>query len=67
MIVMYSPARFYVTDMSKMIVSKFIMNYDFKLADKSVPIAFALGVIRIPHPRMAFLLRKRMTVDETGH
>ena len=64
---MVSPARFYVTDMSKMAVAKFIMDYDFKLANENVPIAFVLGVIRVPHPRMAFLLKKRTTVDGTKH
>ena len=53
--------------MSKMAVAKFIMDYDFKLAKENVPIAFALGVIRVPHPRMAFLLKKRTTVDGTKH
>ena len=54
-----SPARFYVTDMSKMIVAQFIMNYDVKIADETVPSSFAWGALRVPHPRLAFLLKKR--------
>jgi cytochrome P450 len=53
------PARFYVADMSKMIIAKFIMEYDIKLADEKIPDSFAWGVIRVPHPRLAFLLKKR--------
>ena len=53
-----SPARFYVTDMTKMIVAQFIMNYDFKLANESVPDSFAWGVLRVPHPFLSFLLKK---------
>ena len=55
----HSPARFYVTDMTKMIMTKFIMEYDIELANENVPMAFAWGVLRIPHPRLAFVLRKR--------
>ncbi|KAL9095069.1 MAG: hypothetical protein Q9165_002671 [Trypethelium subeluteriae] len=58
------PARFYVADMSKMIIAHFIMNYDFKLARDNVPISFAWGPLRIPHPRMAFHVRKR---EDTKH
>jgi hypothetical protein len=53
------PARFYVADMSKMIIAKFITEYDIKLADEKIPDSFAWGVIRVPHPRLAFLLKKR--------
>ncbi|KAL9041306.1 MAG: hypothetical protein Q9180_001364 [Flavoplaca navasiana] len=53
------PARFYVTDMTKMIVSQFIMNFDFKLADENVPGSFAWGPLRVPHPYLAFLLKER--------
>ncbi|KAL8771386.1 MAG: hypothetical protein Q9203_004991 [Teloschistes exilis] len=53
------PARFYVTDMTKMIVSRFIMDFDFKLADENVPGSFAWGPLRVPHPCLAFLLKER--------
>ena len=45
--------------MSKMIIAYLIMNYDLKLADESVPDSFAWGVLRVPHPYLAFLLKKR--------
>ncbi|KAL8830386.1 MAG: hypothetical protein Q9191_001463 [Dirinaria sp. TL-2023a] len=61
------PARFYVTDMTKMIVAHFLMKYEFKLADESVPDSFAWQVIRIPHPRLGFYLKKREMIDETEH
>ncbi|KAM0129464.1 hypothetical protein ACHAO1_008478 [Botrytis cinerea] len=55
------PARFYVTDMTKLIFTEIIMKYDLKLADENVPNSFAWGVLRIPHPRLAFLMRERST------
>ena len=60
---MNSPARFYVTDMTKSIVSQFIMNYDFKLADESVPSSFTWRELSVSHPFMAFLLKKRDTIE----
>ena len=42
-----------------MIMTKFIMEYDIELGNEKVPMAFAWGVLRIPHPRLAFVLRKR--------
>lgn len=60
------PARFYVTDMTKLIISQFVMNYDFKLADESLPSSFAWGVVRIPHPYLAFSLKKREAVEGSG-
>ena len=45
--------------MSKMIVTQFFMNYDFKLADENVPNSFAWGPLRVPYPFLAFLVKKR--------
>jgi hypothetical protein len=58
-----SPARFYVTDMTKLILRQFIMDYDFKLANPNVPTSFAFGPLRTPHPRLAFLMKKRVDED----
>jgi hypothetical protein len=55
-----STARFYVTDMTKLILKQFIMEYDFKLANPNVPTSFAFGPLRTPHPRLAFLMKKRV-------
>ena len=42
-----------------MIIAHLIINYDFKLADEKIPEAFFWGLARVPHPRLAFLLKKR--------
>jgi hypothetical protein len=44
---------------AKMIISHFILNYEFKLADEKVPARFNWGVASIPHPRLAILVRHR--------
>ena len=44
--------------MTKSIVSQFIMNYDFKLADESVPSSLTWRELKVPHPFLAFLLKK---------
>ncbi|KAI9814562.1 MAG: hypothetical protein M1827_003117 [Pycnora praestabilis] len=56
------PARFYVSMAVKMIIIQFLTRYDFKLANENVPPAFAWGVARIPHPRLAMLVRERQQV-----
>lgn len=56
---LYSPARFYVTDMTKLILQDFVMNYDIKLEDENIPNSFAWGPLRVPHPRLVFLMQKR--------
>ncbi|KAG9237433.1 cytochrome P450 [Amylocarpus encephaloides] len=53
------PARFYVTDMTKLFLKDFIMNYDIKLSNENLPSSFAWGPIRVPHPRLAFLMKQR--------
>lgn len=55
----YSPGRFYVAMVAKLIISHVIVNYDFKLADEKVPPKFNWGVVSIPHPRLAVLMRQR--------
>lgn len=42
-----------------MILVHFLTHYEFKLTDENVPLAFAWGVVRIPHPRLALLVRER--------
>lgn len=54
-----SPARFYVSMAVKMVLIQFLTRYEFKLADGKIPPSFAWGVARIPHPRMALLVRER--------
>ena len=54
-----SPARLYVTDMTKMILTKFIMEYDIELAKENVLMAVAWGILRIPNSKVAFVPRKR--------
>lgn len=44
-----SPARFYVTDVSKLIVAHFIMNYDVKIADEMC-VALALDLEELAGP-----------------
>ena len=44
---------------AKLIISHVIVNYDFKLADEKVPPKFNWGVVSIPHPRLAVLMRQR--------
>ncbi|KAL9059674.1 MAG: hypothetical protein Q9206_001377 [Seirophora lacunosa] len=53
------PARFYVTDMTKMIISHFLMKYDMRLANENVADSFAWGPLRVPHPYLGFLLKER--------
>ena len=43
----------------KMIIIEFLTRYEFKLADEKTPPSFAWGVARVPHPRLAFLVRAR--------
>lgn len=54
-----SPARFYVSVVMKMILSRFILDYEFKLADPEARLYFKLGKARLPSPFMSILVRKR--------
>jgi hypothetical protein len=37
------------------------MSDDFKLVDENVADSFSWGILRIPHPRLAFLMKERST------
>ena len=43
----------------KTIVVHFLENYDFRLAEQSVPKTFSYDVLQMPHPLLAILIRER--------
>ena len=55
----FSPARFYVSVVMKMILSHLILNYDIKLADPTARPFLTLGKTRLPRPFMTILVRRR--------
>lgn len=55
----YSPARFYVSVVMKMILSHLIVDYEFKLADATAQPFLLFGKTRLPNPFMTILVRKR--------
>ena len=54
-----SPGRFYVSIVAKMILSHFVMNYDFKLANPGAPQSLAWSFACVPHPMTKLLIRKK--------
>jgi len=55
----HSPARFYVSMVSKMIIGHLITHYDVKLADPRAASSLHWGISVVPHPRLAVMIRKR--------
>ncbi|KAL8764770.1 MAG: hypothetical protein Q9194_006851, partial [Teloschistes cf. exilis] len=53
------PRRFYVSIVAKMVLSHFIMNYDFELANPNGPQSLAWSFALMPHPMMKLLIRKK--------
>lgn len=62
----FSPGRFYVSIVMKMIVSEFIMNYDIKLVDIRAPRLMAWSIAMVPHSSMRILLRKKSPLTFTS-
>lgn len=54
-----SPGRFYVAIVAKMILSHFMRNYDFKLADPNAKVSMAWSYALVPHPLTKMLIRKK--------
>ncbi|KAL9608747.1 MAG: hypothetical protein Q9167_006419 [Letrouitia subvulpina] len=53
------PGRFYVSMVSKMVLSHFIMDYEFKLADPDAARSLAWSFALVPHPMMKILIRRK--------
>lgn len=59
--ILYSPGRFYVAVISKMILADIITHFDFKLEKPDITPAFSFGKARTPNPFMNVLVRRRGT------
>lgn len=56
---LFSPARFYVSMVVKMIFAHIIKHYDIKLAHEDARPHFSWGINWATHPSLAFLIRER--------
>ena len=56
---MYSPARFYVSMVIKMVLSHLIVDYEFELTEPTARPFLAFGKLRLPSPFMTIRVRKR--------
>ena len=59
-LVIYSPARFYVSVITKMVLTHLLVEYEFKLEDPMARPCFSFGKARLPNPFMTLLVRKRV-------
>lgn len=56
---LFSPARFYVSMVVKMILVHIIKHYEIKLANEDAKPQFSWGIHFVTHPSLTFLIRKR--------
>jgi hypothetical protein len=59
-IVVASPARFYVSVIVKEFLSQLLLDYDFMLVDPTARPFWTIGKVRLASPFMSLLVRKRI-------
>lgn len=61
---LYSPARFYVSAVMKMILGHLMVDYEFKLATPTARPFMTFAKTRLPNPFLEILVRKREVLDQ---